>query len=1123
MKCPDCQFENREGVKFCEECGAKMEMQCPRCGCKVLPGRKFCGECGQKLTEMITARGAEPALEVEHKGTEPLPEAERKMTTILFSDMSGFTAMNEKLDPEEVKEIMGRIFDGISRVVTKYDGVIDKFIGDAVMALFGVPQAHEDDPVRAIRAAREIHELVAGMSPEVESRTGRPLSMHSGVNTGLVVTGTLEVEKGLLGFTGDAINLAARLSNLAEHDQVLVGPDTYALARGYFDFEALQPTEVKGKAEPVRVYKVLALKEQAHRPAGVRSIHIGRKAEIARLQEAAQQLMEGRGSVVSVWGPAGTGKTRLVEEFKSGLDVEAIQWHEGRAYAYCQKIPYFPLIDLLSRAMQVEEGDAPEKVREKVEGALNALVGCGANVVPYIGSLYSLSYPEIEEVSPEFWKSQLQAAVGTVLTALAERNPTVVCVEDLHWADSSTVELIRFLLTELRAPVLFICAYRPPFTLFSSHQAGLLSLPYHEIILQDLSASDTQEMVASLLGTEDVPPELSHFVQAKVEGNPFYLEEFINALIDAQILVRENGGWSLTRPLVEADVPSTIHGVISARLDRLEKENKRILQEASVIGRAFFYELLKSISDVHDRAEQCLMNLVRLDIIRTRAVQPDVEYMFKHALTQEVAYSGLLKKDRQVIHERIGRVMEKLFQDRLPEFHEALAFHFKRGRSMLKAVDYLMKSGEKSLKRYAVEESHQFYQEAFDLLSGKQDLTKEEKGLLIDLLCQWAFVYYYRGDFKGLIEILRAHLPLAEALGDKARLGIFYAWYGFSLNCRVEVRDSYKYLRLGLELAEEVHDHKTIGLASAWLAWTCNPLGLFDEALAFGQRAEEISRAFPTDQYLFFKYMGGIGFTNWNQGYAGRAVEIGNLILEFGQKHSNVRSITMGHYIKGCGYMADGDFSTAVECLTKAVEAAADPFYTQFSRLVLGLAYLMNQQYQEAEEAAEQVSSYSREYGAEIIGAPADFILGSDLVVKGQMSQGVRKLEELSRWCLEKGVKCYYVIAELMLGTIYTQIVLGESEVSPMTMLKNIGFIIKNVPSAPKKAEEHFSRVIETATEIGSPGYIGAAKLALGRVYKAKKRNDRARETLTEAAALFEECKAKTMLKQARDEMAALP
>ncbi|MEJ2102752.1 MAG: AAA family ATPase, partial [Desulfobacterales bacterium] len=751
MKCPECQTENPDNKKFCRECGAKLLLTCPQCKAEIQHGDKFCGDCGYELEKSAETTPVQ-VKEPEPQGPVPPPkplESERKHVTALFSDLSGYTAMSERLDPEEVKEITGKIFDDVSKIISKYEGFVEKFAGDAVMALFGAPEAHEDDPVRAIKAAREIHKVVNSISPQYEERIEQPLVMHTGINTGLVITGDIDLQKGTHGVAGDTINVAARLSALGNAGEILVGPDTYYQSEGYFDFKELEPASVKGKAEPIRIYKVVAQKEQPiklHRLHGFQAELIGRKVEMSQLADAARKLKEGTGAVFSIYGPAGTGKSRLIQEFKASLNPEEIQWLEGYAYPYSQNIPYFPLIDLLNRALQIEESDSPARIKEKIESGISVLVGENTHFIPYIGSLYSLSYPEIDNVSPAFWKEQLQKAIQTVLSTLAQQAPTIVRLEDLHWADPSFLELIRLLLSDSRDPILFLCVYRPTISLFTGHQISAMTHPYQEIRLQDLSASESQGMVESLLKTEVIPSELQRFLQEKVEGNPFYIEEVINSLIESETLMRDNGSWKLTRKITEAEVSSTIHGVISGRLDRLEKESKRILQEASVIGRTFFYEILKQVTQLKQQVDQSLRSLERLDLIRARALQPDLEYIFKHALTQEVVYNGLLKKERQAIHERIALVMEQLFKDRLPEFYETLAYHFKQGQSIIKAVSYLMKAGEKSLKRYAVQEAHQYYLEAYELLLNKTDKTREDELLLIDLILDWAMVFYYRAD-----------------------------------------------------------------------------------------------------------------------------------------------------------------------------------------------------------------------------------------------------------------------------------------------------------------------------------------------------------------------------------------
>ena len=1128
MQCSKCQFENPEGIKFCGECGARLERLCPSCNSQIPPNFKFCGECGYNLIpakefseqkSMAEKLSTRPSTKISSSDV-AFFEGERKHVTVLFSDLSGYTTLSEKLDPEEVKEITSKIFSKISKIVVKYDGFIEKYAGDAVMALFGVPRAHEDDPIRAVKAAREIHELVDAVSPEVESKIGQPISMHTGINTGLVVTGGVDMERGTHGVAGDTINIASRLSNLAKPGEILIDVDTCRQTEGHFACEYMEATTIKGKAVPVQVHKVLAQRDKPvtiRRLSGLRADLIGRKVELAELAEAFDNLREGRGSIFSICGAAGTGKSRLVEEFKATLELEKIQWIEGHAYAYSQNIPYFPMIDLLNRVLHIEENDPPEKVREKVESGIEYLVGKQEEIVPYVGGLYSLSYAEVEEVSPEFWKSRLQTAIKVILSTLASKAPTIYFLEDLHWADPSFVELLRQSCLEIRQPAIVLCVYRPTFSLFTGDQLAGVGKYYHEMQLQNLSSSESHDMLESLLKTKKIPSDLKRLVQSKAEGNPFYLEELVNALIESEKLIRDNGHWRITQSISEADVSSSIHGLISGRLDRLDGETKRILQEASVIGRAFLYEILIKITELKDSIDGELVTLERMDMIRTRALQPDIEYMFKHPLTQEVVYNGLLKKDRQAIHEQIGVVMEQLFQDRLPEFYETLAFHFENGRSLHKAVDYLTKSGEKSLKRYSVEESHQYFKEAFEFLASKSDKTKKEDELLIDLLIQWALVFYYRGDFKELLNLLNAHQDLAESLNDKGRLGMFYAWQGFAMDLRERLMDSYDCLCKALKLGEEIQSQKVIGYACAWLAWTCQTMGLFDEAIRFGERAKEIARLLPSDHYLYFKCMAGIGYTYYGKGERKRTMEVGRALLDYGKIHSNLRSMAVGHMIMGCGHAADGNFQLAIESAKKATQIAADPFYYQMSRTLLGIVYTQNDQFNEAEEVFRYVLSYSQEFGCEIIGTVSSAMLGIVSIAKGQMNKGLKQIEKIMRVWAGKQRRGWHANMEQSLGKFYLQIALAEGPKNLSLLAKNVGFLIRNAPFASQKAEKHFNNAIEIAKGIGAKGTLGQAHFNLGLLHSSKGRTDKAKEFVSKAIELFEQCEAEIYLNQAKE------
>jgi len=1112
MKCPKCQFENPDGSKFCLECGLNLDLKCPHCGKKLPHAAKFCNACGYK-----TEQPPEPPKPI------PPSESERKHVTVLFSDMSGYTAMTEKLDPEEVKEIMGKIFGEISKVVAKYEGFIEKYVGDAVMALFGVPKSHEDDPVRAIKSAREIHEIVSAISPQYEKRTGKPLAMHTGVCTGLVVTGEVNLEKGTHGVLGDTINTAARLSGLAKPGEIVINPDTYQQAEGYFIFEPLEATALKGKAEPVRPYKVLSPREEptkTHRLSGMRAELIGRKVEMAQLQEAVENLKQGKGSIFSIVGDAGTGKSRLIEEFKASLNLNSIQWREGHCYAYSQNIPYFPLIDLLSRAYQVQEGDLPEQVKLKVEKGSGYLIGDRKDLIPYIGSLYSIKYPEIENVSPEYWKARLHEAIQLILANLCKRSPTIICIEDLHWADPSSVELLRNILSDFRHPAIFLCIYRPSFSLYTSHQAsGITS--YHEIRLQDLSPTDAQNMVESLLKTEAIPNELKKFIREKVEGNPFYLEEVINSLLETVTLISQQGAWILTKSITEANIPSTVQGVISARLDRLENETKRILQEASVIGRAFLYEILKRITALKEQMDRSLIGLERLDLIRTRTLQPDLEYIFKHALTQEVVYNGLLKKERQNIHEKIGQVMENLFHDRLPEVYEALAYHFRQGQSLLKAVGYLMKAGEKSFSRFALEEAHQYYRDAYDILNTKPDKTKEENELLVDVLLGWAPIYYRRAAFVDLINILKAHENLVISLGDKSRQGLFNARLGGALIYIVNLREAHAYLLTALEIGEEINDAKIKGYACCFLPWACTELGMLDEAITYEKRIRYTD--LYSDQDVFRYFIFWLGWAYWYRGESKKVKDTANILIEYGQKYSNTPSISDGFMLLACGHSVAGDFPAAIENTQKAISLAIEPLNIIAWKVLLGMFFVTNGQYQEGSKVLQEIEKQLEILGYYYINNVVQVFSSIVKVINGDISQGMREMEDIVQRFDVIETRYQYAYGRYIMGQIYLQMVQGGGGKKDLSFLaKNIGFLIKTVPFAHKKAEENFMLAIETAKEIGAKGVLAQAYLDMGRLRQMKGKINEARKYITEAIQLFEECEADVFLKQAKEALAAL-
>ena len=1080
MKCPQCHRETPDDSKFCKECGYALADN----GCQE-----------QSLTGFV---------------------CERKQVTVLFSDLSGYTAMTERLDPEEVKAIMSDIFADITGIITKYEGHIERFIGDAVMAVFGMPIAHELDPVRALRATLEIHELVEKLSPQYEDTIGQPMNMHSGLNTGLVVTGEVDLEKGTHGITGDSVNTAARIQGLAKSNEILVGQETFRRAEGYFNFKAQPPSAVKNKSAPLYTYKVLSRKEvpdKVHRISGRRAQLVGREAEMGILTEAVKRLENGQGSVISICGEAGTGKSRLVIEFKASLDRKAIQWREGHAYGYTQNIPYYPLINLLSHAFRIEEGAPPSEIRDNVEAGIAYVMGDNTNIVPYIGSLFSIDYPEISQVSPEFWKSRLHAAIQSIVGRMSRTGPTVICIEDLHWADASFVELLHELVVTTVDRVLFVCVYRPTFQLFEDQIPDATAGFYHAIRLEALSADNTHRMLQSLLQADRIPEDLSNFVDQKSEGNPFYLEELINALIDSDILKNEANSWRLAHDLKETDVPTSIQGVLAARIDRLDKNNKRVLQEASVIGRAFLIKILKQVTKIKDSIDDYLFNLEQLDLIRVRAFDPDIEYIFKHALTQEVVYNGLLKNQRQEIHERIGVSLEVLFRHRLSELHEILAYHFSRSNNYEKAIGYLVKAGEKSLKMHSLDEANDYFSEAIKIYRSIPDRNRKNVNQF-EIICKWAFVHDHMGDFGDLLTILQDSLEEVEKAEINNDIGMFYAWLGFAYYRNDNYDQAEKYLDKALSIGRSLNDDRTIGYALTWLVWVYGMRGKLSKALKFSDKAASIIHEYSEDRELFRSHVIGTGLAHF---FCGNCKDTGaqsKTAIEYGKEHSDYRSLCMGFQLSGMERMIVGDYEGAIAKLNESIRVLSERAFNHSAKIFLGMAYVAAGKIEQAETVVKDVLSFSHATNLDYFQTPAQTLWSVILLSKGELSDGVKLVQELINKHKEKGSLYSLATQLLLVGRFYYYLASGEKK-ERSKIFKNISFLIKNYFISNQKAIEYLSRSIELSKEIGAKNLLGQGHYFMGLCHLLKKRKSSAEEHLKKSITIFSKTGAMVYLRNA--------
>lgn len=1019
---------------------------------------------------------------------------------MLFCDLAGYTSLAEALDPEEVQDLLHGFFAASLEVITRYGGTIEKYIGDAVMSVFGVPEAHEDDAIRAVRAALEIQERLAGFGASGARAKVGPLVTHAGINTGLVVTSGSNRAPGSVGVVGDTVNVAARLCDLAKAGEILVGEVTRNLAERHFAFEELPPTELKGKARPSSCHRVLGRRDlpiRTHRFTGRRTGLVGRTRELGLLEKADDYLRNGEASAAFVCGEAGTGKSRLIEEYRRLQMPGTFRWFEGQANDYAHGIPYHPIVDLLSRAWGIHGDDPPERVRETIETQLKALVDDPDEAIPYVLSLYALEHPELTGISPEYWKGRLFAAVQLVFEAMARRAQSVFFFEDLHWADPSSLELFRHLIDTLRVPAIVLCTSRVPLRDFKPFQrdgkGASSARGIEEILLEPLAPEETRVLTRGLLEGEEAPDELFSFVQEKTEGNPFYVEEVLNSMIEEGVLEHEYGRWRLTSRLADFDVPATVEGVIAARLDRQPPHSRRLLQEASVIGRTFLLQILREITKGEVSVDERLSALVSSDLIRAITLEPDLAYVFKHALTQEVAYGSLLRSERAVIHERVAKVMEALFTDRLPEFFETLAFHFKHGRDVSNAANYLIKSGEKAVNRFALEEAHEHFRQAYDLLEESED-SDEQRELKANLLEKWATVFYYYGDFRELLQLFGKHEALIQSLKDKSRRGMLGAWSGVALFFRNRPEKAYRTLKKALTLGEEANDARVIAYASAWLAMVCGGLARFEEGIAHGERSQSIAQTMPEEHYLNFKSLGMLGFTYVMMGEPVKIRQVADKLLEFGKR--NPRSLFFGYWMQAESYSLAGNATAAMEAAEQGLTVLKDPFYLGFARAVHGMKCLAAGQPSPTldlalEQAVRQGNDFMVNYWSGVAG------IGK--ILQGEPEEGMRMIEEASRSSAANGDEQLHHVNEYLKAKVYLQMFLSGQQ-----------------PLAEQQATSLLETWIQYRRQVGGRGWLAQGLLDLGLLHQAKQRHEAARACWTEAADLFEQVGADVFLREVR-------
>ena len=926
MQCPSCRHENPEAQKFCGECGARLGATAPA------PIRdRFASPATytpKHLAEKIlTSKGA--------------LEGERKQVTVMFTDVSGFTAMSEHLDPEDVHSIMDRAFEVILAAVHNYEGTINQFLGDGVMALFGAPIAHEDHANRALSAALAIDRNLRPLCDEIRRRHGRDFLMRIGINTGPVVVGAIGRDL-RMDYTavGDTTNLAARLLNVAAPGQIVVSRYTQHMRDGFYLFEDLGEFDVKGKTQRIRAYALKGevrgqTRLEVSKARGLTPL-VGRETELARLHAAHERAVAGQGSVVLLTGEPGLGKSRLLYEFVHALDGTDVI--EASCLSYGASMPYHPILEALRRYFALTEGMSEGEIHQRLHDGLATLGLLESSARDLLQQFMGVSMaPGSLALHTAQLKAQTLALLHAIFFGASRLHPVVLVFENLHWIDISSAEFLRSLAeTVAQHRVLLVLTTRP------GTDDSVLPPVGETIALGGLGDDHRRSMVLALSGGRTASDDLYALVLSRAEGNPLYVEEIVRQLRETNGLVVDNG--HVTLRATNGRVPATIHDIIAARVDRLAEPLKQALQGAAVVGRQFAVALLARVLATNGHLAGFLHRLHELDFVFPSGSEQEPLYSFKHALTQDVVYEGLLIRRRRLYHGAAATALEELFAGRLDEVVELLAYHYARSENAEKAVDYAILAGEKAQRRWANREALAQFESALAQLDTLPD-TQANRLRRIDAIVKQAEIKFALGRHAEHIQALEGIRDLVATIGDPQRRAAWFCWAGHLHSLTgspPEVPMRYCQQALGIAEASGLEEYGAFARCS--LTHVSVVAGNLREAVSAGRQAlavfERRDNLWWACRTLWGLSMAFNAIGDWNRG-----LECCTQALAHGEKLRDLRLRVVGRFRTGSTHILMGDPITGLKYCEEALALSSPvPFDTAMIKAVraLGLVKIGN-------------------------------------------------------------------------------------------------------------------------------------------------------------------------------------
>jgi class 3 adenylate cyclase/tetratricopeptide (TPR) repeat protein len=785
---------------------------CANCGSQVSSTAKFCPQCGHPLTRVADdPRFASPkSYTPQHLVDKILTsrvalEGERKQVTVLFADIKGSMELLADRDPEDAKKLLDSVLEHMIEAVHRYEGTVNNVQGDGIMALFGAPLAHEDHAVRACYAALRMQETVTRYADEVQRSHGIPLTIRVGLNSGEIVVSAVGNDLHMdYTVVGQTVHLAARMEQMAMPGSVLTTADTFRFAEGYVAMKPLGLAPVKGLADPIQIYEVTAAgaartRFQAAAGRGLTRF-VGRDVELEQLRRAQQLAGNGRGQVVAIVGQAGVGKSRLVHEFVHSHHTTDWLVLEANSTSYGHATPYLPAIELLRDYFKINAHDGTQSIREKVSAKiLTRDPSLQDAILPVLDLLNALDdeHP-FRSLDPLQHRQYTYQAVIRLLLSENRVQPVIAIFEDLHWYDALTLGLLNELVVRSQdSRVLLVVSYRPEY-----RDEWRIRPNYHQLHLDPFTSDSLAELLDGLLGSNSNLQILKNFLMDRASGNPFFVEEMVRALVDTGVIEGTRSNYRLAKPFSSHEIPPTVQAVLAARIDGLPAAEKRLLQEAAVIGHDVLFALLHAISGLpEDELRGLLDDVQAAEFLYATQLFPDLQYTFTHSLTHDVTYNGVLRERRRDIHARIVEAIEQLYADRLGEQIERLAHHAVRGELQEKAVHYLRQAGGKAAAQSALLDARIWFEQALGILKSLPEC---------------------RATLEQEFEIRLELRPVLRRLG--------------------EGRQMLEHLRDAEAVAKRLKDDRRRGLVCAFMTTVHSTLDELDEALATGSRALEIAQ-----------------------------------------------------------------------------------------------------------------------------------------------------------------------------------------------------------------------------------------------------------------------------------------